>query len=575
MHASKYHLYTLKETPAEAEIISHQLMLRAGMIRKLAGGIYNLMPLGMRVLQKIEKIVRDEMNNSGALEILMPIVQPAELWQESGRLEKYGPELLRIRDRHDRCFILQPTSEEVVSDIARNEIHSHKQLPVLFYHIQTKFRDEVRPRFGMLRSREFIMKDAYSFDKNEEDALKSYQSMFDAYSKIFEKISLKFCAVLADTGSIGGSYSNEFHVLADKGEDLIAYDKNSTYASNLELAEAPCLIKNRENPKETMEITYTPNTTTCEKVAELLNTSITNTIKSIVLFSENKNHSPIYLLLIRGDHSLNEIKTRKISGLENYRFATQEEIMEYFGCKPGYLGPINILKPVNIIVDKTVMNMSDFICGANKENYHYKGVNWGVNIKEPDIVLDIRNVVEGDPLPNGTGTFSIQRGIEVGHIFFLGTKYSKDLNACFLNDDGKYLPLQMGCYGIGITRIMAAAIEQNNDQYGIIWPKSIAPFEVVICPINWKNEQVKHISMEIYKSLKTKNIDVILDDRNNRPGVMFSEWDLIGIPLKIVIGPKDLENNLIEIKTRKDHNCSVKTPINLATQEIIRILEQL
>ncbi|WBF65398.1 MAG: proline--tRNA ligase [Candidatus Kinetoplastibacterium crithidii] len=575
MYATKYHIHTAKETPSEAEIISHQLMIKSGMIRKLAGGIYNIMPIGLRVLRKIEKIVREEMVNSGAIEILMPIVQPAELWQESRRIEEYGPELLRFKDRHNRHFVLQPTSEEVISDIARNEIYSYKQLPLTFYHIQTKFRDEVRPRFGMLRSREFIMKDAYSFDISQEDALKSYHVMFETYSKIFRKMSLNFCAVSADTGSIGGTYSHEFHVLAETGEDIIAYDKESNYAANLELAIAPCLLNKRLSAEETITLVSTPEITTCEELSKFLQIPITKTIKSIVLASENNNIINIFLLLIRGDHSLNEVKTKKILGIDNYRFATPNEIEEYFNCPPGYIGPINTAKPIFIVADTTVANMNDFVCGANKKNAHYTGVNWSINLKEPDIVADIRNVVEGDPLPNGNGSFSLQKGIEVGHIFFLGTKYSQDLRASFLNKSGEKEYLQMGCYGIGITRIMAAAIEQNNDCLGIIWPKPIAPFEVVICPIGWKHENVKNISIQIYNILKKNNIDVILDDRNIRPGIMFAEWDLIGIPCRINIGPKDLEHNLIEIKTRKLPNDSIKIPIEFALQEVIKILNTL
>ncbi|MBW0454680.1 MAG: proline--tRNA ligase [Candidatus Kinetoplastibacterium crithidii] len=575
MYATKYHIHTAKETPSEAEIISHQLMIKSGMIRKLAGGIYNIMPIGIRVLRKIENIVREEMAKSGAIEILMPIVQPAELWQESRRIEEYGPELLRFKDRHNRNFVLQPTSEEVISDIARNEIYSYKQLPLTFYHIQTKFRDEVRPRFGMLRSREFIMKDAYSFDVSEEDALKSYHVMFETYSEIFRRISLNFCAVSADTGSIGGTYSHEFHVLAETGEDTIAYDKKSNYAANLELAVAPCLLNKRQEAEETMILVPTPEITTCEKLSEFLQIPITKTIKSIVLASEDDNITHIFLLLIRGDHSLNEVKAKKILGIDNYRFATSNEIEEYFNCPPGYIGPINIAKPVCIVADTTVANMSDFACGANKKNAHYTGANWSINLKEPDMIADIRNVVEGDPLPDGNGSFSLQKGIEVGHIFFLGTKYSQDLRASFLNKSGEKEFLQMGCYGIGITRVMAAAIEQNNDSLGMIWPKSIAPFEVVICPIGWKHDHIKKMSIKIYNLLKAHNIDVILDDRDTRPGIMFAEWDLIGIPCRINIGPKDLEHNLIEIKVRKSPNESIKIPIDETLQELTKILDAL
>jgi prolyl-tRNA synthetase len=554
MHASKYHLNTLKEAPAEAEVASHQLMTRAGMIRKIAGGIYTYMPLGLKVLRKIETIVRQEMDRSGAIELLMPVVQPAELWVESGRWEKYGPELLRMKDRHQRDFVLQPTSEEVITDIARNEIHSWRQLPVNFYHIQTKFRDERRPRFGLMRSREFTMKDAYSFDRDEASAQASYDVMYDAYMRIFTRLGLEFRAVAADTGSIGGSRSHEFQVIADTGEDLIVYDPDSDYAANIELADAPCLIASRAQPSEPMQSVATPGASKCELVAEQLGKPLSQTVKSIILATENAEQpgqAQIWLLLVRGDHELNEVKVGKLDGLkQGYRFATEQEILDTFGCVPGYLGPVNTLKPVNLIADTTVANMSDFICGANQEGYHLAGVNWGRDLPEPR-VADLRNVVEGDPAPGG-GKLAIQRGIEVGHVFFLGDKYSRALNATFLETDGKPAVMQMGCYGIGISRIAAAAIEQNHDSKGIVWPRAIAPFEVVICPMGYqKSETVRNTADALYAELRNSGIDVILDDRDVRPGIMFADWELIGVPLRVTIGDRGLKEGVVEIQTRR------------------------
>lgn len=475
MRASKYHLNTLKEAPAEAEIASHQLMTRAGMIRKLAGGIYTYMPLGLKVIRKIEGIVREEMNAAGAIELLMPVVQPAELWMESGRWEQYGAELLRIKDRHQRDFVLQPTSEEVITDIARNEIQSYRQLPLNFYHIQTKFRDERRPRFGLMRGREFTMKDAYSFDRDEAGAQRSYDIMYAAYQRIFQRLGLEFRAVAADTGSIGGSRSHEFQVIADTGEDLIVYNPESDYAANIELAEAPALLATRAAPGQDLEAVPTPGAAKCEDVAKLLDLPLARTIKSIVLaVDQPEGPAQVWLLLLRGDHELNEIKAGKLPGLAGFRFATETEILDHFGCKPGYLGPIKTARPVHVVADRTVANMADFVCGANREDYHYQGANWGRDLPEPELVADLRNVVEGDPSPDGKGALSIQRGIEVGHVFFLGTKYSEALKATFLDDNGKPAVLQMGCYGIGVTRIVGAAIEQNHDARGIIWPRAIA-----------------------------------------------------------------------------------------------------
>ncbi|MDY0271390.1 MAG: proline--tRNA ligase [Advenella sp.] len=562
MLASKFHLNTLKEAPAEAEIASHQLMTRAGMIRKHAGGIYTYMPLGLKVMRKVEAIVREEMNNADAIELLMPVVQPAELWVESGRWEEYGPELLRIKDRHQRDFVLQPTSEEVITDIARNEIHSYRQLPVNFYHIQTKFRDERRPRFGLMRGREFTMKDAYSFDRDEASALASYDIMYDAYMRIFKRLGLVFRAVAADTGSIGGSRSHEFQVIADTGEDLIVYNPDSEYAANIELAEAPCLIAKRAEPTQERQEIETPNANKCELVAQQLGTGLDKTVKSVVFVTTpEEGPAKVWLLMVRGDHEVNEIKVSKLPAFKNgFRLATEEEILEYFGSEPGYLGPLNTAKPVNIIVDTTVANMADFICGANKAPYHITGVNWGRDLPEPE-VADLRNVVAGDPAIDESGTLAIQRGIEVGHVFFLGDKYSSELKATFLNENGKPETLQMGCYGIGISRITAAAIEQNHDEKGIIWPIAMAPFEVVICPVGWsKSETIRNEATALYETLKQNNIDVILDDRDARPGVMFSEWELIGVPIRITIGDRGLKDGIIEVQERSKTE-AVKVPV--------------
>lgn len=564
MHASKYHINTLKEAPAEAEVKSHQLMTRAGMIRKAAGGIYTYMPLGLRVLRKIEAIVREEMNRADAIELLMPVVQPAELWVESGRWEQYGAELLRIKDRHQRDFVLQPTSEEVITDIARNEIHSWRQLPLNFYHIQTKFRDERRPRFGLMRGREFTMKDAYSFDRDEASAQASYDNMFAAYMRIFERLGLAFRAVAADTGSIGGSRSHEFQVIADTGEDLIVYNPESQYAANIELAAAPCLVAQRAAPTAELFKAPTPEAPKCEIVAEQLDRPLTDTVKAIVLATESTDKpATIWLLLLRGDHELNEVKTSKLPGFENgYRFATEAEILDAFGCVPGYLGPVNMPGPVKVIADHTVANMSDFICGANEQGYHYTGVNWGRDLPEPQSA-DLRNVVAGDPDMQG-GHLAIQRGIEVGHVFFLGDKYSQALGATFLETDGKPALLQMGCYGIGISRIAAAAIEQNHDDRGIVWPRAIAPFEVVICPMGWhKSETVRNTAQTLHDQLAAEGIDVMLDDRDTRPGIMFADWELIGVPLRITIGDRGLKDNVVEIQTRRQQDAD-KVPVDQA-----------
>jgi prolyl-tRNA synthetase len=574
MRASAFHISTLKEAPNDAEITSHQLMMRAGLIRKLAGGIYNYMPLGLRVIRKIENIIREEMNAAGALELLMPVVQPAELWVESGRWEQYGPELLRMKDRHGRDFVLQPTSEEVITDIARNEIQSWRQLPVNFYHIQTKFRDERRPRFGVMRGREFTMKDAYSFDRDVAGAQKSYQIMFDAYMKIFQRMGLTFRAVSADTGSIGGSQSHEFQVIADIGEDLIVYDPASDYAANIELAVAPCLLEQRSAPSAALKLEPTPGAAKCEAVAQLLGVSLTQTIKSIVLATDRKDQpSQVWLLLLRGDHELNEIKTGKIPGLNHgFRFATETEIVEHFGCKPGYLGPVKTKLPVKVIADHTVAKMHDFICGANQEDAHLSGVNWVRDLPEPDLVTDLRNVVAGDRAPSGNGQLAIQRGIEVGHVFYLGTKYSEAMKATFLDETGKPALMEMGCYGIGVTRLVGAAIEQNHDAKGIIWPRALAPFEVVICGVGWgKSEEVRNACESIYASLKAQGVDVILDDRDLRPGIMFAEWELIGPPIRITVGDRGLKDGVVELLCRTETDAARVELADCVAQTIARL----
>jgi prolyl-tRNA synthetase len=562
MRASRFFISTLKEAPSDAEIISHKLMMRAGMIKRLGSGIYTYMPMGLRVIRKVEAIVREEMNRAHAIELLMPVVQPAELWQETGRWDKMGAELMRVKDRHGRDFAIQPTSEEVVTDVARSELKSYKQLPVNFYHIQTKFRDERRPRFGLMRGREFTMKDAYSFDRNAEGLQKSYQTMYDAYVRIFTRFGLEFRAVAADNGAIGGNGSHEFHVIAATGEDALVYCPTSDYAANMEAAEAVAPATPRAAATQTLTKTATPGKAKCEAVAELLNLPLTQTIKSIVLAVEDEETAKkeIWLLLLRGDHEMNEVKVGKIAGLQNYRFANEEEIVEYFGTKPGYLGPVATKKPVNIVADRTVAAMADFVCGANEEDFHFTGVNWGRDLPEP-VVADIRNVVEGDASPDGKGVLAIQRGIEVGHVFQLGTAYSAAMKATFLDETGKPQPLLMGCYGIGITRILGAAIEQNFDDKGIVWPTAIAPFEVVLCPMGYdRSEAVKTEIDTLYAQLTEAGIDVVLDDRGERPGAMFADWELIGVPHRIVIGDRGLKEGNIEYQGRRDTE-STQVPV--------------
>ncbi|MBU9977843.1 proline--tRNA ligase [Proteus mirabilis] len=556
MRTSHYLLSTLKETPADAEIVSHQLMLRAGMIRKLASGLYDWMPTGVRVLRKIEKIVREEMDNAGSLEISMPVVQPADLWQESGRWEQYGPELLRFTDRGERPFVLGPTHEEVVTDIIRNEITSYKQLPLNLYQIQTKFRDEVRPRFGVMRSREFIMKDAYSFHISQESLQETYDRMYQAYSNIFTRIGLDFRPVLADTGSIGGSASHEFQVLADSGEDDIVFSTASDYAANIELAEAVMPATPRAPATEELRLVDTPNAKTIAELVEQFNLPIEKTVKTLIVHATEESGHKLVALLVRGDHELNEIKAEKCSIVASpLVFATEEEIRQAVNAGPGSLGPINL--PLPIIIDRAVSVMSDFGAGANVDGKHYFGINWERDLPLAEMA-DIRNVVEGDPSPDGKGTLLIKRGIEVGHIFQLGKKYSEALKATVQNEEGHNQVVTMGCYGIGITRIVAAAIEQNHDARGIIWPDAIAPFQVAILPMNMhRSYRVKEVAEKLYADLRAQGIDVLFDDRKERPGVMFADMELIGVPHTIVIGDRNLDNEQVEYKARRSDDKSL------------------
>jgi prolyl-tRNA synthetase len=560
MKASQFFVSTLKEAPADAEVTSHQLMMRAGLIKRLGAGIYNYMPMGLRIIRKVEAIIREEMNRAGAVELLMPVVQPAELWQETGRFDKMGPELLRLKDRHDRDFIIQPTSEEVVTDIARQELRSYKQLPKCLYQIQTKFRDERRPRFGIMRGREFTMKDAYSFDRDAAAAAKSYETMFAAYKRIFDRFGLQYRAVAADTGAIGGDLSHEFQVIAETGEDALVYCPTSDYAANIELAECVPLLAERGAPSQPLVKTPTPGKSTCADVAALLGLPLTRTVKSLVLATDDKSEtgdiikSTVWLLLVRGDHELNEVKAGKLPGLKaGFRFATVAEIDEHFGTKPGYLGPIGLKKPVKVIAERTVANMSDFVCGANEADFHHTGVNWGRDLPEPDLVADIRNAVAGDPSPDGQGVLAIQRGIEVGHVFYLGTKYSAAMKASYLDETGKPQPMEMGCYGIGVTRILGAAIEQGHDARGIVWPASIAPFEVVVCPIGYeRSAEVKAAADALHAELLALGLDVMLDDRGERPGAMFADWELIGVPQRVVISDRGLKEGQVELQGRTE-----------------------
>ena len=531
-------------------------MMRAGMIKRLGSGIYTYMPTGLRVIRKVEAIIKDEMNKAGAIELLMPLVQPAELWQETGRWDKMGPELMRVKDRHGREYAIQPTSEEVITDVVRTEIKSYRQLPLNFYHIQTKFRDERRPRFGLMRGREFTMKDAYSFDRDEAAMKVSYQIMYDAYTAIFNRFGLKFRAVAADNGAIGGSGSHEFHVIASTGEDAIVYCPDSDYAANMEAAEALPLAASRAPAGAALTKVATPGKTKCESVAEFLALPLAQTVKTIALTVEKdvdgKQVLENWMLLLRGDHELNEVKVGKVPGLAAHRFATEAEILACYGSIPGYLGPIGAKLPVTIVADRTVANMADFVCGANEEGFHYTGANWARDLPEP-LVADLRNVVEGDASPDGKGVLAIERGIEVGHVFQLGTSYSQSMKATFLDENGKPAPLQMGCYGIGVTRILGAAIEQNFDDKGIIWPAAIAPFEVVLCPMGMdRSELVKAEVESLYAALQAAGVDVIVDDRGQRPGAMFADWELIGVPHRIVIGDRGLKEGNLEYQGRRD-----------------------
>jgi len=559
MKASQFLISTLKEAPADAEVPSHQLMMRAGMVKKLGAGIYTYMPMGLRVIRKVEAIVREEMNRAGAIELSMPVVQPGELWQETGRFDKMGAELLRIKDRHTRDYVVQPTSEEVVTDIARQEIKSYKQLPKNFYQIQTKFRDERRPRFGLLRGREFTMKDAYSFDRDVASAKASYQVMALAYRRIFDRFGLTYRAVAADSGAIGGDLSEEFQVIAATGEDAIVYSTGSEYAANMEKAEALAPAGPRPAPSASMTKVATPGKSTCADVAEYLGLPLESSLKSLVVATDERDaegaivKSQVWLLLLRGDRSMNEVKVGKIPGLSDFRFATLAEIDAHFGCEPGYLGPVGLKKPLRVVADREVALMGDWICGANEVDFHITGVNWGRDLPEPDVVADIRNVVAGDASPDGAGVLAIERGIEVGHIFYLGTKYSQAMNATFLDVNGKPQAMEMGCYGIGITRLPAAAIEQNHDARGIIWPDALAPFTVVLCPISPDRfPDVKAAADALYAELLAAGVDVILDDRNERPGAMFADWELIGVPHRITLGDRGLKEGMVEYQHRRD-----------------------
>ncbi|HMX15867.1 MAG TPA: proline--tRNA ligase [Rhodocyclaceae bacterium] len=550
MRASQFFIATLKEAPSDAEVVSQKLMLRAGMIRRLAAGIYSWMPMGLRVVRKVEAIIREEMNRAGALELFMPAVQPAELWQESGRWEKYGPELLRFKDRHQRDFVIGPTHEEVITDIVRREVKSYRQLPKHFYQIQTKFRDEIRPRFGVMRGREFTMKDGYSFHADFADLEREYRNMYDTYGRIFARLGLRFRAVAADTGSIGGTGSHEFHVLADSGEDAIAFCPHSDYAANVELAEAVAPESTRPVPRAALEKTPTPGRVRCEDVAEFLRLPLATTVKAIAVVHDDE----FALLLLRGDHNLNEIKVAKLPGLDPFRFATDDEVVRFLGCRPGYIGPVGVDRGrVRIIADRTVASMGDFVCGANEADHHLTGANWGRDLPEPDLVADIRNVVEGDPSPDGKGSLDLCRGIEVGHIFQLRTKYSEALQCRFLDEQGKERVMEMGCYGIGVTRIVGSAIEQGHDAKGIVFPAAIAPFEAVIVPMGWnKSDAVRQAAGKIYADLRAEGVDAILDDRDERPGSMFADWELIGVPHRIVVGDRGLKEGAAEYKGRQD-----------------------
>ncbi|HUL12802.1 MAG TPA: proline--tRNA ligase [Methylococcaceae bacterium] len=580
MRTSQFPLNTLKETPADAEIVSHQLMLRAGLIRKLAAGLYTWLPLGLRVLRKVERIVREEMERAGALEVLMPVVQPAELWQESGRWEQYGPELARLQDRHERNFCLGPTHEEIITDLARNEIKSYKQLPINYYQIQTKFRDEIRPRFGVMRAREFLMKDGYSFHLDQESLQQTYDAMYRAYSEIFTRLGLRFRPVLADTGAIGGSHSHEFHVLAESGEDAIAFSDESDYAANVEQAEAVAPAPDRRSPSEEMRRVETPGQKTIAEVGEFLGVPPQKILKTIAVMRKVRNpfgeEAEVFCdLYLRGDHELNEVKARKVLG--EFRFATEEEVESHHNCRPGYIGPdLTKTRSIPWIADRSAIAMSDFVCGANENGLHVTGANWERDFLEVPIssvqnqIADIRKVVEGDPSPDGKGTLSIARGIEVGHIFQLGAKYSEAMNATVLNEQGQNQVMIMGCYGIGVSRVVAAAIEQNHDERGIIWPQAIAPFQVALLPMNMHTSpRLQEAAERLYAELRAAGLEVLFDDRKARPGVMFADMELIGIPHRIVISERGLEAGNVEYKGRRDME-SQEVPLS----EIVAFLRE-
>lgn len=549
MRATQFFLSTTKEAPSEAELISHKLMLRAGLIKRLGSGLYTWMPLGLRVLRRVETVVREEMNRAGAIELLMPAVQPAELWQESGRWAVFGPQMLKIKDRHERDFCFGPTHEEVITDLARREIKSYRQLPLNFYQIQMKFRDEIRPRFGVMRAREFLMKDAYSFHSSRESLVDTYQTMYDAYSRIFSRLGLTFRAVAADTGAIGGSGSHEFHVLADSGEDTLAFCPDSGYAANVEKAEALPPAAPRPMAAETMREVDTPKQTSCEDVAALLGIDIRHTVKCVVYMAGEH----LVAALVRGDHEVNEVKFGKLDGMADFRLASEAEIRDAFGCPPGFLGPVGIDRSrIRLVADHSVAAMGDFVCGANKPKLHLTGVNFGRDLQEPDLVADIRNVVAGDASPDGKGRLELCKGIEVGHVFQLGSKYSQAMNATYLDETGQAQVMEMGCYGIGVSRIVASAIEQNHDDKGIIWPQAMAPFLLVIVAIGYgKSETVKTAADTLYAELQAAGIDVLLDDRDERPGVMFADAELIGIPHRVTIGERGLKDGVIEYQARR------------------------
>jgi len=549
MRVSQFFIPTLREAPSEAELTSHKLMLRAGLIKKLGSGLYSWLPLGLRVLRKVEQIVRQEMDQAGAVELLLPAIQPAELWQESGRWDVFGPQMLKIKDRHDRDFCFGPTHEEVITDIARQDIRSYRQLPLNLYQIQTKFRDEIRPRFGVMRAREFVMKDAYSFHTDFDDLKREYQNMYDAYTRVFTRLGLGYRSVAADPGAIGGTGSHEFHVLADSGEDAIAFCPDSGYAANIELAEAIAPDAQRASPSAKMEKTPTPGKTTCEQVTQMLGLPLSQSVKALAVMHEDD----MFMLLVRGDHHLNEVKVSKIPGLDPFRFATESEIETRIGCRPGYIGPVGLPANISIVADRSVAAMSDFVCGANEAGYHYTGVNFGRDLDEPSAVADIRNVVAGDPSPDGKGILEICRGIEVGHIFQLRTKYSEAMKCTFLDDAGQTRPMEMGCYGIGISRIVAAAIEQGHDDKGIIWPRPMAPFQVAIAAIGYpRSDAVRDAANAVHNDLSEMGIEVLLDDRGERPGVMFADLELIGIPYRVTIGDRGLKEGKVEIQARGD-----------------------